>query len=279
MSQPIDGVQAKVRWAYQHLRNLNDDIIVRRKIRVQPDSIRVRANTHANGQRIIIFSVKGNPPAVDLSFTIQVGEAIHQLRSALDHLVYELVVAHTKKPPTFNSAFPIIGRGRTKNGVPKQAADVYATNVSTLKQNISRTAMTRIDDLQPFKLDAASRDNDALWILSELDNTYKHRLLHLIVHRIVLYEATLRSNGIERNVLFKPKIRFEDGAEIGRTVIDDPAFITSNEHVLVDGETVVQIALSEVINKKNVPVFDCLADLHTRVQRLIDDFISAGEFK
>jgi hypothetical protein len=49
--------------------------------------------------------------------------------------------------------------------------------------------------------------------------------------------------------------------------------------VLVDGGTVVQIALSEVINKKNVPVFDCLADLHTRVQRLIDDFISAGEFK
>jgi hypothetical protein len=279
MSHQLDGVRAKLQWAYQHLQNINNDIIVGKKVRVHPNAIRVSAETDTSGpvvERRVVFHVRGNPPALDLSFSIQVGETIHQLRSALDHLVYELIILKTKKPPTFHSAFPIVGCGRMNKKGWITAADLYANNVQTLKQNISPTAMTRLDDLQPFKLNAASRDTDALWILSELDNAYKHRLLRLMVHRIVEYRAKLRSGSIERTVNFQPDIRFEDGAEIGRTVIDDPDFSIADKDMSVKSKTVVAIALAEVIQEKNVPVFDCLLRLHTRVWSIVDDF--AGEF-
>ena len=36
----------------------------------------------------------------------------HHLRSVLDHIVYQLVIAKTKQPPPFNSSFPIVGKRR-----------------------------------------------------------------------------------------------------------------------------------------------------------------------
>src|SRR5438477_10778350 len=107
----LDGVRAKIKRARQHIKQINDDIVVNRKVRFPSDPVRAqtqtqigRLNDPSTHHRWFVFSLKGNPPALDLDFTIVAGEAVHHLRSVLDHLVYQLVIAKTKQPPTFNSA-------------------------------------------------------------------------------------------------------------------------------------------------------------------------------
>ena len=45
-----------------------------------------------------------------------------------------------------------------------------------LKEHIAESAETRIRTLQPFQAGPAF-GKQPLWVLSELDNAYKHRLL------------------------------------------------------------------------------------------------------
>jgi hypothetical protein len=140
MSPSLDGIRAKLARADQHIKQINDDIIVNRKVRIPANSVRAQSqfemgrlddpSTHRRG---MIFSLKGNPPLLDLSFTLLAGEAVHQLRSVLDHLVYQLIVAKTKQPPTFNSAFPIVGKSRIKRKAWISAADEYAAQTTQLK--------------------------------------------------------------------------------------------------------------------------------------------------
>jgi hypothetical protein len=101
------------------------------------------------------------------------------------------------------------------------AADEFANQINTLKQNISPGALTRLRNLQPFDLTEDARNENPLWILSELDNIYKHRLLHLVVYKLITYTATLTSGEKSIPVRFEPNVRFKNGAEIGRIEITD----------------------------------------------------------
>ena len=96
------------------------------------------------------------------------GEALHQLRSSLDHLAYQLVVAHTTKAPDFNSAFPIVGRGKKVKSKWRTATEVFEDKTSRLKDAIPPTALARIHALQPFQHGAVF-DMHPLWLLNELN--------------------------------------------------------------------------------------------------------------
>jgi hypothetical protein len=284
MSHPLDGVRAKLARADEHIKQINDDIILHRKIRIPADSVRgnlqfeaAKLNDPSTHRKRIVFFLKGQPPPVDLGLTIRAGEAVHHLRSVLDHLVYQLVLANTKQPPTFNSAFPIIGRGRMRKKAWVDAPALYADQVSALRLVISTDAETRIGKLQPFQR-GSSYNEDPLWVLSELDNAYKHRLLLLQVHRVTNFSTTVRSNGVTITRDFKPKIRFEDGAEIGRVEITEPAFSIADKDVTVENDLVVQIAFDEIAGKRDVPIFDCLGDTRVHVRRIVDDFATLPEF-
>src|SRR4029453_8935868 len=78
-----------------------------------------------------------------------------------------------KAPPTFNSAFPIVGTGRMKKKKWISAADEFANQINSLKQNISPGALTRLRNLQPFDLTEDARNKNPVWILSKLNNIYK----------------------------------------------------------------------------------------------------------
>src|SRR5687768_7257025 len=58
-------------------------------------------------RRVLTLRAKYTRP-LDGMWGVQVGEIIHNWRSALDHVVWELVVSHTGSEPTSNkTCFPI----------------------------------------------------------------------------------------------------------------------------------------------------------------------------
>src|SRR5688572_14957705 len=113
MKPSLDACITKIDRAREHIYSINDQIVAG-KIKVNPSSVRAKysfklAHAGAVPTNEIAFHIVGDPPPVPLIFSILAGETVYQLRSALDHLVYQLVISETKQPPTFNSAFPIVG--------------------------------------------------------------------------------------------------------------------------------------------------------------------------
>jgi hypothetical protein len=149
----------------------------------------------------------GEPdPQISLLF----GDAVHNMRSALDHLVYELVASNQDRPagvPNHKTMFPICDtrtrfqtqahrRGRI-TGVPVDACAV-------------------IERAQPFHRREAGQDHRVhpLWVLNQLDNIDKHRRLTLTAGMPLGHQATItRADGTvsDYQVLKKPDATVHDG--------------------------------------------------------------------
>ena len=125
---------------------------------------------------------RGENPIVPISWSVQTGEILYNLRSALDHLVWQLVCANGQTPTTDNQ-FPI-------------ADDLDAWKRSSTRRRlkgISDGAKQAIQYLQPFNptmvlpTNGQPRPFDAQTFrtLRDLCNIDKHRHLHLIIAETV----------------------------------------------------------------------------------------------
>jgi hypothetical protein len=95
-------------------------------------------------------------------FALLIGDAVHNLRTALDHLAWQLVVANGQTPKS--------GAGGTQ--FPFYDPKSGAKPTHGVINGISATAQKLIDAVKPYK-----GGNDALWTLHQLDITDKHKLL------------------------------------------------------------------------------------------------------
>ena len=110
-------------------------------------------------QRLIYFlqSVRSTP----LRISALLGDTINNLRSALDHVAYQVVLKDSAAPPKQHVYFPI--------------ADTEATYLNTRSNKMkgaSPRAIREIDALKPY-----AGGNDELWKLHKLNNIDKHRML------------------------------------------------------------------------------------------------------
>ena len=95
-------------------------------------------------------------------------EIIHNLRCALDYLVFQLVILKTGAQPTTNKTqFPIF----------KSQSGFDSRGISQMLRGVGANAVALIQSLQPF---ATGEDvRSPLWHLSEFSNWDKHRSIHL----------------------------------------------------------------------------------------------------
>jgi hypothetical protein len=159
----LDGPRLKVGRAKKHIANverevtcfLNDNPYV---IVEEPDP--EFGGKHGGKQWRV--RVKASTPD---QLPVMVGDAIHNLRSALDLLIRQLVEANGKDPQ--REAFPIRG---------SEAEFLSGRDgLKSLKGHISADAMSVLRDLQPYQ-----GGNDSLWRLHRLGITDKHRLLLVV---------------------------------------------------------------------------------------------------
>ena len=159
----LDGCRAKVDRARLHIAELAES--VRTFTDRAPYRVRGEVNETTNE---VVFIAEADPEfaSVPIDLPLIAGEVAHQLRSALDHLVWQLVVANTGQPPEgTKSGFPIF-----------QNAAGYAARAPAMIAGVSVEAAIRIEAAQPYNAgpDAA---RTLLWVVHELNNTDKHRII------------------------------------------------------------------------------------------------------
>lgn len=167
----------KVNWAGKKLEDLNKAVLAwfdgnehfSHNVEPDPDN---------SGQFLLKVSADEIPIA---PCSLVIGDIVQNLRSALDHLVYELAAAHTNlltDKEERDSQFPIIGdeslKGDTGNGPVVWKKNALPRQLKC----ISPSAQSIIEGLQPYQLGTSFR-NHPLWRLVELSNIDKHRMLHV----------------------------------------------------------------------------------------------------
>lgn len=146
------------------------------------------------------------PEPVPAEFRLTIGDCLHNLRSALDNLAYELAVRHhgsSPLPEPFDrrSEFPIFGdREWTTRERRNKIGRIHPRAQAIIKR------------LQPHNR-GDEFASDPLWMLHELNNMDKHRAPHITQVAISTWadvpDAPLLPGTI--NIYLGP---FEDGAEI-----------------------------------------------------------------
>lgn len=178
MPPSLDGVRAKIDRAETHFKLVSelaavvrDDYGVVRKKGYSP-------HFHTTSPEFVSVFLKLGQPRDD--FPLVVGDCVHNLRTALDYIVYQLVLANNKTPTT-NNLFPICNSSQSWNGALKR--DRLC--------GVHLKAKTLIERLQPCH----RPDNRPLWILSELENIDKHRALLTASAMLVQQRVTFSKDG------------------------------------------------------------------------------------
>jgi hypothetical protein len=110
-------------------------------------------------------------PPPPTRWSLIVGDCVHNLRSALDHLVYQLVIASGVTPKERNNLqFPICFK-------PSQ----WETNGGSKLLGMKPEWQRAVENLQPHKRrnEPTIAGQHPLEVIATLDNTDKHRELHL----------------------------------------------------------------------------------------------------
>jgi len=172
---PLDNIYAKLARADQHIGQLQ--IEIDSLIGAAPYSTIVDMEPDAVEDFRRMLSEIDVPPRI----AIVAGEAIHQTRSALDHLASELVLINGR---TISKAtqFPIY------QCRPANRDD--ATSYAARTEGMTISAKAIIDGLQPFN--STDPDNHPLALLQRLNNRDKHQALLVTVaapRPIVLHDV------------------------------------------------------------------------------------------
>lgn len=154
----------------------------------------VSAGVHTGGESAVVgefepdtgdYVLRVMTQAPDPMTGIILGEFAHNLRSALDHLVYQLILLNGGDPEIGKPAFPIL----------EKTPDPKNPNPTGLRGRIAKDHLTRIERAQPYHLrkhphlagyESAVRSKQAdafarwhpLALLGFLNNTDKHKRLH-----------------------------------------------------------------------------------------------------
>jgi hypothetical protein len=159
MSKRLDGALSKVERAKQHIRDLDTEL--RAFYATNPYVVGAKRNPETRQLIYYIVSVQDVP----LSISAVAGDVLHNLRSALDHLAYQLVRSGLGREPTEREARPI--------AFPiARSAQELETLVPGKVKGASQRAIDAIKAAKPYK-----GGNDALWLIHSLNNIDKHRVL------------------------------------------------------------------------------------------------------
>ncbi len=208
MTRPsLDGVVAKVDRAREHIKVLDDQLGASLPYQLDSDVIGME---HDPDEGQIIVTWEGISPDTR-PWSIALGEVLYQLRSALDHLAWQLVLANGNRPNT-DTAFPIYER---------EAA--FEDGSLRKMRGISSEARAVIKALQPFSMWPSNPTDTIPWALHRLCNIDKHRVLNLtsvFVNRIVADIHWNADVSLRREFIASPRSRLEPNTILVKYLFD-----------------------------------------------------------
>jgi hypothetical protein len=184
------------------------------------------------------------------------GDAVHNLRSSLDHLAVALVKAHGVVAPSDETAFPFA-----------KAAKDFEDQLKRRVAGASQAAMDKIRTLKPYP-----DGNDALWGLHRLDIVDKHHLLIPVgsaarIERII----SLAVGDFEPEFLTSTKPGWVYPIEDG-TVLREHTLDPGRGKVFVRVEFIYDVAFAKGEVFEGESMVKTLKDLAKLVNEIIRDF-------
>lgn len=166
---PLDGARHKLGRAEAQIDQLDAEIarFLRR------DTYEVTQKFDPESGRLALWFVEKHAPP--LSWSVSIGEILHNLRSALDHLACQLFRLHAPASDCEGTAFPI-HTDNTDAGLDKWI-DEHLTG-------LPETIRAELRESQPYKR-GDKTENDPLGMLNRLSNWDKHRLLHPVFAAVI----------------------------------------------------------------------------------------------
>jgi hypothetical protein len=205
----------------------------------------------------LIFKL-GECLPISEDFPAIIGDILQNLRTALDHLAWQLVLANGKTP-TSQTAFPIA-----------ENPEKFEAMLGRKVEGMSTNAINKIRALHPY-----GGANEDLWGLHQLNNTDKHRLLFVVgaAHTGVEVDVTKLFSGINiRTVQFMLKPAdyawpLKNGKELYRILKE-----TRKAHVDENPNFVVQIAFGDAEVMEGEPIFPPLHQLADFIDSIVLSF-------
>ncbi|MBN1528365.1 MAG: hypothetical protein JW895_04855, partial [Thermoleophilaceae bacterium] len=176
----LEGVELKLERAKDHFHTLSESITTFLR---DPKTYSTVFQTNKERRPVLVMEdIKDPSPEWD----VFIGDCVHNLHSALDHLAFQLMVGNT--PPLrqrefiTSSAFPIFLSGprfaKLRSKGPKRGQPTPDSGLHKIL-GVSATARTIIERLQPYHR-RKNPGTRSLWELQELSNANKHRLFPLV---------------------------------------------------------------------------------------------------
>jgi hypothetical protein len=146
----------------------------------EPKPYEIAGSWDANRKQYVFTGETTQPMDKAVMWSVILGDAVHNLRSALDHLVWQLVLLDTGKDGTTDNQFPIASHGDLYWGKAKN-------NGPSLRERrlkgVSKEHKRIIDRVQPYRTNAPGK-LESLEALRDMSNHDKHRLLHTVMFAV-----------------------------------------------------------------------------------------------
>lgn len=259
MGASLSGPELKVWRAKKHLEEVEE--LLQRFTESDPYELVAENDPETGRREVKVARAEAIPAGIGLA----AGDCIHNLRSALDHLIWQLVVANDGNPEDLQTAFPV---WRTE-------ADFVSAKPGPAK-GISKQALDLLYGLKPYK-----GGNDALWRLHRLDIVDKHRLLLAVASNAESTVVNLGALGREVFELpgMKPIPDLPDMptrlpaanleiVEVGKVLYSFPIGEKAHEET----QFAIQIALLEPDVPRGEPLLKALHEVSSSVDEVIDLF-------
>lgn len=191
------------------------------------------------GQKLFRFTRLSDPPSY---IGIIAGDAIHCLRSALDHLAHQLVLVNGQHPSD-KTCFPIM-----------RSESAFKPHHVQRVEGMSQAAKDEVLTTRLYK-----ESNDTLWLIHKLDIADKHR--SLLTTMMWLPEIAL-SRHMTQGDYSVPDRPLEEGR----------IFFSCKSEGHEDVKFIFDIALGEAGIFKDYPIVGALKTMLDVVDSLIIDF-------
>jgi hypothetical protein len=205
--------------------------------------------------------------SVDPRISVLAGEVIHHMRSAFDHVVWQLSsLEHRLGKSGTKIEFPVIDVAPTHTptcaipGVNVNKLCLYCRKIHGVT---SQTARARIEQLQPYLTMGVNAGRNPLWLIHDFDRKDKHRDLILSMYSISL--APFRR---VHSHVWREHYPWETTP---RRVI--PLY---TEKVEDGGDVALQIAFRELSEREDKPIVPTLQYLLNFARDSVESF--SGEF-
>lgn len=264
MSAKVSAILSKVERANEHIGNFEREFVSFK----ESNPYRFNAKRDPNTRELVYYIE--NTVITPHRFALIAGDAIQNLRSALDHLVWRLVEANSGTP-TRNNEFPI-----------SEDAKNYKANSPRKVKGMRPEAKEAIDAIEPYK----GGRGEELWVLHRLNITDKHRLLVTVGAALsgmnigIHLEGKVEQHFGRKSPPMPPIIGLiQDSKNPGKPIFPLEAgtilFTDAPDSELNKNmQFVIQVAFCESGVAEGKPVVETLHGTANLIQNIISDFSS-----